>query len=68
MEQIVLSEDQKAEMQRLQKLRELFWTKKLGYYPTKMEKVGRRVTWEQANKEKEQEDLEFQEFLKELDK
>ena len=38
--------------ERLQELWKLFWIEKLGYYPTKVEKVIRKVIWEEANKEK----------------
>jgi len=68
MKAIVMSDEQKAEMQRLKKLKELFWTQKLGYYPTKIEKVGRVVKFGEFDREKEQLDKEFELFLKEHSK
>jgi len=66
MNSIVLDNDTAYTIQYLQRLKEMYWTKKLGYYPTKIEKVGRKITWEEANKEKEKEDLEFELFLKSI--
>ncbi len=42
----------------------MYWINKLGYYPTKIEKVVRKLTQAEANREKEKEDHEFEMFLK----
>ena len=65
MDEVILNDAQSLEIKRLQELHKLFWTEKLGYYPDKIEKVARKVTWEESNKEKEKLNSEFEEFLKE---
>jgi len=65
MEQAFLNKAETLEFQRLQALWKLYWTKKLGSYPDKIEKVVKKLTFEEFNKQKEQGDLEFREFIKE---
>ena len=62
----VLDNDTLYTIQYLQPLKEMYWIQKIGYYPTKIEKVGRKISWEEANKEKEKQDLEFERFLKSI--
>ena len=45
-------------------LQKEFWIHKLGYYPTKIEKVARITTFEEENKESEKLHSEFVEFIK----
>jgi hypothetical protein len=66
MNSIISDNDTAYTVRYLQRLKEMYWTQKLGYYPTRIEKVGRKVSWEEANKEKEKEDLEFEVFLKSI--
>ncbi len=40
-----------------------FWVNKLGHYPTKIEKVVRKVSFEEFNKEKGELYKEFEEFV-----
>ena len=41
-----------------------FWIHKLGYFPTKIEKVARKVTFKEDNEESEKLHAEFVAFIK----
>lgn len=46
-----------------EKLWREFWINKLGYYPTKIEKVVSKVSFKEFNKEKEDLEIEFKQFV-----
>jgi len=43
-----------------------YWVQKLGYFPTKIEKVAIKQTREEARRLDELADIEFEKFLKKL--
>jgi len=49
-----------------QKIFREYWMQKLGFFPTKIEKVATKLSWEEANKLDELADIEFENYLKEI--
>ena len=58
-----MQKNEKLALEDENKLWREFWVNKLGYYPTKIEKVVQKVSFEEFIKEKEELYIEFREFV-----
>ncbi len=61
--QKIVKQNKRLTLEDEKKLWREFWVKKLGYYPTKVERVVQKVSFEEFNKEKEELYNEFRDFI-----